>query len=285
MTTYMITGATGGYGSQVLDYLIGQVPTENLFALVRSEEKGKDLAEKGITIRVGDYSKPDSLEQAFRGIDKLLFVSGVPGNRQEEHKNVIEAAKKAGVSFIAYTSLAGIDDVAKDFALGDDHRFTEQLLKESGIAYTSLRNNWYLENELPLLSQALTSHELSFATEKDTKVAWVSRKDLAEAGAKVLLADAPKTILELSGHNRTYGDLAQALSQMTDTTIPAKQKTIAQVADVLVAAGLPQETAQELAGLQEALSAGFLESKHSDLEETLGRTQTPLVDSLSELLN
>ncbi len=284
MTTYLVTGANGGYGKAVIDYLATAVSKDSIFGLVRSEEKGKALREKGIGVRVGDYSDKDSLLAALQGIDKLLLVSGVPGNRQAEHQNVIDAAKEAGVSFIAYTSLAGADTVAKDFPLGDDHRYTEQALKESGIAFTSLRNNWYLENELPLLGPALASGKLVYGANEDSKVAWVSRDDLAEAGAKVLLADSPKEIIELCGASLTYADLAQALSQATEKAIKAEKGSNDDVVAALVEGGFPAEAAPGFASLQDAIAANFLDAQVSDLEEVLGRPQTPIVVSLKVLL-
>ncbi|MCP1639621.1 NAD(P)H dehydrogenase (quinone) [Streptococcus gallinaceus] len=284
MTNYLITGANGGYGRAVIDYLQTAIDKENIFSLVRSEEKGKALKEAGIQIRIGDYTDKDSLLAAFKGIDKVLLVSGVPGNRQAEHQNVIDAAVAAGVSYMAYTSLAGADTVAKDFALGDDHRYTEAALKASGLAFTSLRNNWYLENEMPLILPALTSGKLVYGANADSKVAWVSRKDLAEAGAKVLLADRPQEILELSGQSLAYPDLAAALSQATGKDMVAEKGSLDDVVAALVAGGFPEQAAPDFAGLQAAIAENYLDAQSSDLEAILGRPATPVVESLRTLL-
>ncbi|WP_176693036.1 NAD(P)H-binding protein, partial [Listeria monocytogenes] len=147
--TYLVTGATGGLGGYALNYLKELVPMSDIYALVRSKEKGADLKAAGFNIRVGDYSDAESMKQAFAGIDRVLFVSGAPGNRQVEHENVINAAKKAGVSYIAYTSFAGADKSTS--ALAEDHFFTEKEIEKSGIAHTFLRNNWYFENEMPMI--------------------------------------------------------------------------------------------------------------------------------------
>lgn len=285
MKNYLVTGANGGYGKEVISNLEKLVPAKNIFALVRSEEKGKEFVERGINIRVADYSDKDKLVSALEGIDKVLLVSGSPGNRQAEHKNVIDASKEAGVEFIAYTSLAGADANAKEFPLGDDHRYTENEIKNSGLKYTILRNNWYLENELTLLAGALTSGKLVYGADEDSKVAWVSRDDLAEAGAKVLFAENPKEVVELSGENLTYSDLAKGLSNAFGKEIVAVKGSFEEVVDVISTMGVPTEVAQWLASLQADISKNYLKAEVSDLEEVLGRKATSLEDSLKKLLS
>ncbi|MEY8463166.1 SDR family oxidoreductase [Streptococcus merionis] len=284
MTTYLITGATGGYGSKVLEILASKVDKKDIYALVRSEEKGAELKRLGFNLRIADYDNKADLEKAFEGIDKVLFVSGsVPGARQAQHRNVIEAAQAAGVGYIAYTSLAGLDTVAADFPLGDDHRFTEQLLSESGLAYTALRNNWYLENELPLIEAALkTGQFVHYAGSQEA--AWVSRDDLAEAGANMLLSDNPAQIVELSGENRTYADIFQAAKEVTGADMTLVEANQGAVVENFTATGMEQELAEMLAGFQGAIAGGFLIAEKSDLETVLGRPQTPIIDSLKELL-
>lgn len=152
---YLVTGATGGFGNYALDFLKESVPTSDIYALVRSEKKGAALKEAGINLRISDYADKESMKKALKGIDRLLFVSGSPGNRQEEHANVVEAAKEVGVSYIAYTSFAGADKATSPLAA--DHIFTEKLIEKTGIAHTFLRNNWYLENEMPIVDAALNS--------------------------------------------------------------------------------------------------------------------------------
>lgn len=113
---YLVTGATGGFGGYALDFLKESVLNSEIYALVRSEEKGEGLKKAGFNIRIGDYADAESMIAALKGIDRLLFVSGAPGNRQEEHGNVVDAAKEAGVSYIAYTSFAGADHATSPLA-------------------------------------------------------------------------------------------------------------------------------------------------------------------------
>lgn len=95
---YLVTGATGGYGTYALGFLKELVPISDIAVLARTEEKAAPLKAAGFDVRLADYSDLTALEQAFTGIDRLLFVSGAPGNRQAEHQNVVDAAKSAGIS-------------------------------------------------------------------------------------------------------------------------------------------------------------------------------------------
>lgn len=107
--TYLITGATGGFGKYAVNYLKELVPNEEIYVLVRREEKRAGLKSERVNVRIGNYADLSSMKKALTGIDRLLFVSGVPDNRQEEHENVVEAAKESGISYIAYTSFADSD--------------------------------------------------------------------------------------------------------------------------------------------------------------------------------
>lgn len=97
--TYLVTGATGGFGHYALEELKKLVPLEEIYVLARNEEKAQKLIEAGLQVRIGDYADRETMVQALQGIDRLLFVSGVPGNRQAEHQHVVEAKKRNGGFF------------------------------------------------------------------------------------------------------------------------------------------------------------------------------------------
>ncbi|MFT9398246.1 MAG: SDR family oxidoreductase [Bifidobacterium psychraerophilum] len=280
--TYLVTGATGGLGGYALHYLKELVPASEIVALVRDERKATALKDQGIEVRVGDYSDPASLKQAFAGVDRLLFISGVPGDRQAQHTNVVNAAKEAGVSFIAYTSFANATNV--DNMLSVDHQFTEQLIERSGLDYTLLRNNWYLENETPLLKAALHSGELDFAA-GDATVGWALKREYGEAAARVLSGKQHNAqIVELSGNAVTYTQLAEALSQAAGKTIVARALDDEEFVKALGEQGLPAEAAQGILGIQQLIKAGDLEVESKDFEEVLGKPLTPLAEALKEVL-
>lgn len=144
-----ITGATGQLGQHVLENLLTTVPAGQVVAIVRSPAKAESLSQKGVVVRQADYSDEAALTAALQGVDKLLLISSSEvGQRAVQHRNVINAAKAAGVKFIAYTSLLHAD--TSPLGLADEHIATEKMLADSGIAYALLRNGWYTENYLAL---------------------------------------------------------------------------------------------------------------------------------------
>ena len=136
-----ITGATGHLGRLVITRLKEKVPAGDIVALARSPRKAEGL---GVEVREADYEKPEMLNQALQGVDTLLLISASEiGKRIDQHRNVIDAAKKARVKWIVYTSLLHADKSVIDLA--EEHRATEAELKKSGIPFTLLRNGWYTE--------------------------------------------------------------------------------------------------------------------------------------------
>ena len=145
---YLVTGATGKLGSKIVDVLLKSVPASELAVSVRNPEKAEALKAKGVDVRHGDFDKPETLDEAFKGVERLLIISADGDNdtRIRQHANAVEAAERAGVSFIAYTSLA--DATESQNLMAPPHVETEGAIERTGIPHAFLRNNWYLENEL-----------------------------------------------------------------------------------------------------------------------------------------
>lgn len=278
---YLVTGATGGFGGYALDFLKESVPTDDIYALVRSEEKGAALKEAGLNIRIGDYADKESMKQAMEGIDRLLFVSGAPGNRQEEHANVVEAAKEAGVAYIAYTSFTGADKATSPLAA--DHIFTERLIEKSGIAHTFLRNNWYLENEMPIAGAALSNGKFVYAAENG-KTGWALKREYAEVAAKALAGTEYPAILELSGKPVSYDALAEALKKATGKDFEVVSSDDQGFIDNLVGSGMPQPVAEMFLSFQYDIKNDQLDVVSDDFEKALGRPLVSLEAGLKELL-
>ncbi|MCF8976561.1 NAD(P)H-binding protein, partial [Pseudomonas edaphica] len=136
-----VTGANGNLGQLVIRELLRVIPATQIVAAVRSPEKADDLRALGVKVREADYDHPETLEAAFRGVEKLLLISAVqPGERFRQHKAVIDFAKQAGVRLIAYTSMLRTD--TSRLILAEEHKATEDYLKKSGMEFVMLRNGW-----------------------------------------------------------------------------------------------------------------------------------------------
>ncbi|MGI3783438.1 MAG: NAD(P)H-binding protein, partial [Janthinobacterium lividum] len=165
-----VTGATGQLGRLIVAGLKSTIPVDQVVAVVRDAEKAADL---GVTVRVAPYEDVDALAAAFEGVDILVFISGdTPGVRVPQHTNVVRAAQRAGVGRVVYTSAPKAADTT--LILAPEHKATEELLRESGLTWTFLRNNWYSENYAGTLTAAAATGEIVSAA-GDGRVASASR--------------------------------------------------------------------------------------------------------------
>jgi len=178
MTTYAVTGATGKLGRLVLDELLQKTDAKNVVALARDPAKLSDYAAKGVQVRQADYDDADSLEAAFRGVDRVLLISGnAVGQRERQHGNAIEAAKAAGVKYLAYTSVLNAQN--SKLLMAPEHKLTENLLAKSGLTYDLLRMPWYSENYTGALGPAI-EHGAIYGAAGEGKLATATHTPLLE---------------------------------------------------------------------------------------------------------
>ena len=272
----VITGASGQLGRLVIDKLLESVPASDLLAAVRSPEKVKDLATRGVQVRQADYNLPGTLAPAFAGADKLLLISSSEvGQRALQHANVITAAKKAGVGLIAYTSILRADSTP--LSLGEEHRQTEAFLAESGVPYVLLRNGWYTENYTAGIPAALESG-LLFGSAADGLISSAARADYAAAAAAVLLAkNQSGKIYELAGDDAyTLDEFADIVSQESGKSVRYQNMTETDYASALKGAGLPGGLAEMLADSDAGAAKGGLYDASKTLSRLIGRPTTKL---------
>jgi len=276
-----VTGATGQLGRLTIAKLKEKVATDSIVALVRTPEKAADL---GVEARAFDYSKPDSLAASLQGIDKLLLISGNEiGQRLPQHLAVIEAAKKAGVKQIFYTSILHAD--TSSLGLAVEHLATEVAIKASGLVYTILRNGWYTENYTGSAKGAIGAGAFIGAA-GEGKIASAARVDYAEAAAVVLAGNGSENkIYELAGDTAyTLADLANEISCQTGKAIPYNNLTETQYADILKSFGLPEGVAQMLADSDTGASKGGLFDDSKQLSALIGRPTTSLSKVLADAI-
>ncbi|EOC1280034.1 SDR family oxidoreductase [Cronobacter turicensis] len=279
-----ITGATGHLGQRVIDTLLNTVAAQEIVAIVRNPAKAAALSAKGVQVRAADYGDVAALTAALAGVEKLLLISSSEvGQRAPQHRNVIDAAKTAGVKLIAYTSLLHAD--RSPLGLADEHVATEKMLAEAGIPYVLLRNGWYTENYLASVPPAL-EHGVFIGSAGDGKIASASRQDYAEAAASVLTLDNQAgRVYELAGDNAwTLRDLTALLSKETGKTVAYQNLSEADFAAALAGAGLPEGFAKLLADSDIGASKGGLFDDSRQLSALIGRPTTSLETSLRESL-
>lgn len=276
-----ITGATGQLGKLVIKQLKNKAAKDSIVALVRTPEK---VEEPGVEARYFDYDKPEGLTEQLKGIDRLLLISANEvGQRARQHKNVIDAAKKAGIRWLVYTSLLHADSTTINLA--GEHVETEELLKDSGIDYTILRNGWYTENYTGSIEGALAGGAF-IGSAGSGKISSAARADYAGAAAVVLSDESYKgKVLELAGDNAyTLSDLAAEISKQTDKDIPYKNLPEAEYAKLLVSFGIPEGYAAAIASWDVSAEKGDLFDNKQQLSKLIGRPTTSMEESVKAAL-
>jgi NAD(P)H dehydrogenase (quinone) len=273
--TIVVTGATGHLGRLVIESLLAKgVPAAEIVATGRHLDKVADL---GVTAKVAPYEDVEALKAAFAGADKVLFVSGSEINgRIEQHRNVVQAAKEAGVGRVVYTSAPKADTT--DMKLAAEHLVTERMLAESGVPHTILRNSWYIENYN--LEQAI-AHGL-FGAAGEGRISGAPRADYAEAAASALIGEGHEgKVYELGGEAFTLAELAAEISRQSGKDVSYTDLGEEKYAEFLVGVGVPAQVAAILADSDAAASRGALFVETTDLEGLLGRPVTPLATAVA----
>ena len=284
----LVTGATGKLGSKVVEALLKTVPAEQIAVSVRNPEKAEALKAKGIEVRQGDYEKPETLDAAFSGIDRLLIISssevrlGGDEIRKRQHINAVEAAARAKVKFIAFTSAPKAS--GSNFFLADVYKTTEEAILKTGIPYSFLRNNWYLENEIASIKGAMDGAPW-VTTTGEGKVGWALQQDFAEAAATVLANEGHEnTIYELSGKLMTHKELVSVLEEVLGKEIQFHQVEDEAYSEMMKGTGVPESFLPMLINIPKGIREGGLEVVSNDFEKILGRPSISMREALSQIV-
>jgi NAD(P)H dehydrogenase (quinone) len=277
----VITGATGQLGRLVIDNLLKSVPAAQIVAAVRNPDKAADLAASGLQVRKADYDEPSTLDSAFHGATKVLLISSNDlGKRITQHQAVVDAAKRAKVQLIAYTSLLHAD--SSPLALADEHRQTEVSILASGLPYALLRNGWYTENYALAIPAAL-AHNALIGSSGEGRISSASRDDYAAAAAAVLTSNLQGNhIYELAGDaSYTLAEFAAEISKQSKKLVSYVNMPELDYKAALVAAGMPEHMAGVLADSGIGASAGGLFDDSKQLSKLIGRPTTPMKETVA----
>lgn len=275
-----VTGATGQLGRLVIDELIqkGTNP-KTIVAVARDESKAVDLISKGVEVRFGDYDSSELLEKAFVGAKKILLISGSEvGKRISQHTNAINAAKKANVKAIVYTSILNAD--TSKIQLAVEHLATEKVIHASGLPFVILRNGWYIENYTGQLNGTIERGAIAGCA-KDGKISAATRADYASAAAAVLMEDKKSNATyELGGQGFTMTELAQVISKISGKKVEYVDMLETAYEQMLVSVGAPAPMAQLLADADLGALRGDLVTKSQDLQKLIGRPVTTIENAV-----
>ncbi|RXK60784.1 SDR family oxidoreductase [Lacibacter luteus] len=284
----LVTGATGQLGTIVVNELLKKVPAAGLAVLVRDENKAAAFKQQGVSVRVAAYQDAAALATALQGVDKVLLISSSDFNdRFGQHKNVVDAAKQAGVKHLLYTGVTMQNfETSPLNGFMSDHYQTDAYIKASGLTYTLLQNSLYTD-VIPMFAGPQAVDTGIFFPAGDGKVSFAARQDLGEAAANVLITE---------GHeNKTYaltGDVAYSFAEISTTLAGLAGKTVNYISpepaafeEALKGFGLPAE----IIGMSSTFAAGIKNNDFnyvsSTLEQLLGRKPTTLAAYLKGAYN
>lgn len=280
----LITGATGKLGRTVVEHLATKTGPDRVAALVRDEDKAADFEEKGVKLYVGSYDDRASLDRAMQGVEKVLLISGTEKDRVQQHRNVVDAAKRAGVQLLAYTSRV-VKDQDVSNPLMAVHFETEDYIKSSGLEYALLRNALYMD-VIPLYVGGEKVFETGIHLPAgDGKVSFALRSELGEATANLLAEEGPKSqVYELTaGEAWSYYDVADALAALSGREVEYAPIEQPEFEARMRERGVPEPVIQISQYFHGEVRKGLLAEVSPEMERLLGRKPASLKDGLKVL--
>lgn len=278
-----IVGASGQLGRLTLDAVLagGTAPAE-VVAAVRSPDKLTAYAQRGVQVRRADYEEPESLVVAFAGVERVLLVPSLamPGPRALQYHNAIGAAREAGVQHLVHYGLVPTAPEAP-FLVTPFLLFAESALRTSGLQWTILRNSLYADPIVDWVDDIVKMGTIPYPT-GDARCAYVSRADIARAGAVVLTTEGHAgKIYHLTGTaSLTTAQLCDVVSGVTGKPVDDRSATDDDYVQACLAGGEPEGFTQLLLSLYWTIREGFCDVVTDDVEQLTG---TPAA-SFEELL-
>ncbi len=285
----LVTGATGQLGRVVIEHLLRWRGPGQVAGLARDAGKAADLQARGVDVRVGDYNDVGSLDRAMKGVEKVLLISGTDPDEERgvrQHGNVIDAARRAGVGFVAYTSRAMRDPGASENTLMRHHFGTEDYLRASGMAHALFRNALYLETMTYYIGRPDGSFETDIRLPAARgKVAYALRSELGEAIAHALHRDggADRVYTLTAGDAWSFDDVARALGTLSGKPVNYTPVDRATYEAESQARGVPERMSRLFYGFYADIRDGQLDEVTPEMENLIGRKPASLEAGLKAL--
>jgi len=285
----LVTGATGHLGKATIEHLLKHTPADNIAAFVRDENKAAFLKEKGVDIRIGNFKDTSSIEKAMNGIEKVFLISSSDhDNIYQQHKNVVDAAKKASVKHLVYTGMAIRNPTTSSLKMMMDTLFgTEDYIKESNLTYTILRNTLYADVVPFYVGEAVFENGVIYIPAENGKTPYAIRREMGEAAANVLLQSGHENkTYEITGSELySYEDIAKILSELSGKNVSYISPAPEDYTDKLKQAGVPEMGIAILSGFIADQRDGQYQITTDNLQTLLGREPMTLRESLKEIYN
>lgn len=247
MGKLLLTGIDGNLGSCAAEILLKLESPSQLIFCAYNEEALKKYAALGVETHVTNFNRPDGLKEAFAGAERLALISMpfVGAKRQNAHKNVVDAAKAAGVKQIVYTSLVNAGDETNPSVEKKDHIYTENYIRQQGLDYIFLRNSQYAEAMITNYFTYVKLDGVLKNSQGDGKMAYISRKDCAKAVAYALHrgAEYDHAILNINGPElMTISKFIEYGNQATGNKVRYQEITDEENYQIFDAMGVPRTT-------------------------------------------
>lgn len=280
----LVTGATGHLGGATVNQLLKKLSSGAFAILARDEAKAKPFADKGIKVKIGDFDDQQSLKEALKGVSKVLLIPSIAPHRLEQNKSVVDAAVANGVSHVLYTGISHKNIAASCVKGLDDHFKTEEYIKQSGIPYTFLRNNLYLDI-IPFYAGEKVFETGFYLPAGKGKVPFALRREMGEAAANVLLQSGHENMTYHIAADTLYSyrDVAEALSTVTGKYVPYVEADPDAFTKQLKDAGVDDFINFVISGFNADIKKGYFETATNDLEKLLGRRPVELEEGIAEV--
>ncbi|WP_224366413.1 SDR family oxidoreductase [Hyalangium versicolor] len=282
----VVTGATGQLGRLIVEKLVTRVPVDRVAVSVRDVQKAQDLAARGVRVRRGDFADPKSLAHAFEGASQVLMISSnaaaTGGDTLAQHRSAIDAARSAGARRIVYTSHMAASH-SSEFPPMLHHAATEQMLGESGLAWTALRNGFYAASAMLLLGKGLQTGV--FEAPPDGKISWTTHAELAEAAAVILANEGQyngPTPPLTAAQALDFGELCDSVSSVLGRPLRRSIVSEDEMRAKLTASGMPAYAVAVSLGLYRASRNGEFAAVDPTLRKLLGRAPTSMREVIAE---
>jgi uncharacterized protein YbjT (DUF2867 family) len=279
--TILVTGATGTVGSEVVKQLSRDAPNYNIKAGVHSIENTKKVQQydrvKAVQI---DYDKQEGLETAFKDADKLFLLTHPSSKSAEHESNLVNEAKKSGIRHIVKQSIMGADLEAVVEAMRL-HRQTEKMIEKSGIPYTFLRPNEFMQGFINFQGSTIKGNNAFYIPAEDAKVSFVDARDIAAVAVKALVDGEKhynKTYMVTGPEALSYRQAAEILSNATGKKIDYVNISGEEARRAMKEAGLDDWLVNTISDLYEYFRKGYASQLSSAVEEVTGRKATTFVE-------